>query len=280
MRARNLKPSIFKNELLAVADPLYTVIFEGLWCLADREGRLHDRPAKIHFEINPGRAFETTERSIAWLHESGFILRYQIGDDRYIQVLKFKDHQNPHLKEPASKIPDPYAGSTPAPFKSGASPVQAPDKHQSGPADSLFSDSGLRNPDSPSPILVTATSVRATHKPEAVVTFADIRAAYPAFIGRQDWINAEHYCNQRVERDGVPWSDLIAAVERYRAYCDSGGVSGPQYVMTPGKFFSAADRPWMQDWRPPPTKAQAKQDRNISASQQWLAQEEAKDAAH
>jgi hypothetical protein len=280
MRARNLKPSIFKNDLLAVADPLYTLIFEGLWCMADREGRLEDKPVKIHIEVNPCRPFETTERSLAWLAENGFIVRYQAGPARYIQVVTFKDHQNPHQKEPASKIPAPQASPGPAPDKTGASPVQEPVDNKCGPADSLFSDSGLLNPDSPSPIPVTATPVADACKPEAVVTFAHIQAAYPDFTGRQDWINAEHHCNQRIDRDGLSWPDLLAAAERYRAYCENGGVSGPRFVMTPGNFFSAADRPWLQDWKPPPSKAQAKQDKNVLASQQWLAEQEAKDAAH
>lgn len=151
MRARNLKPSIFKNELLAVADPLYTVIFEGLWCCADREGRMEDRPARIHFDINPGRAFETTERSLSWLHENAFIARYQVGTARYIQVLTFKEHQNPHQKEPASKIPEYQSCTGQAPDKHEAGAVVAPVQQQSSPADSLFSESPFPLPESPSP---------------------------------------------------------------------------------------------------------------------------------
>jgi hypothetical protein len=131
MRARNLKPSLFRNELLAVEDPLYTLVFEGLWCLADRSGRLEDRPAKIHLEINPGRAFDGTTRSLEWLAVNGFIERYESGGTKYIQVVNFSKHQNPHCKEPASTIP--------APDSHSASPVQA----------GLIPDSGLLTPDSP-----------------------------------------------------------------------------------------------------------------------------------
>src|SRR5262244_3073085 len=53
IRARNIKPGIFKNELLGAADPLLTLLFEGLWCMADREGRLEDRPLRIKAEIFP-----------------------------------------------------------------------------------------------------------------------------------------------------------------------------------------------------------------------------------
>jgi hypothetical protein len=109
MRARNVKPSLFRNELLAVADPLHTIIFAGLWCMADREGRMEDRPAKIHLEINPGRAFDTTTASLA---ESGFIHRYEIDGKKFIQVVNFAKHQNPHCKEPTSTIPAPCENGT------------------------------------------------------------------------------------------------------------------------------------------------------------------------
>lgn len=133
MRARSLKPSLFKNELLAVADPLHTIVFAGLWCLADREGRLEDRPARIHFDVNPGRQFEGTCRALDWLAERGFIIRYQAEGRRLIQVVNFTKHQNPHCKEAPSTIP--------APCKHGASTVPAV----------LTPDSGLLTPDSSPP---------------------------------------------------------------------------------------------------------------------------------
>lgn len=135
MRARNLKPAIFKNELLAVADPIYTVTFEGLWCMADRKGRLEDRPPKIHFEINPGRAFEVTERSLEWLTENGFIQRYEVGGKKIIQVNAFEKHQKPHVNESGSVLPPP--------------PALVPSEHNQGPKDlALTADSLLLTADS------------------------------------------------------------------------------------------------------------------------------------
>ena len=150
MRARGLKPSFFKNELLATSDPLYAWVFEGLWCLADRDGRLEDRPRRIHIEINAGRAYEGTESSLTWLAEQGFIVRYEHGNNRYIQVVNFSRHQNPHIKEPKSTIPAPYSnGSDTVPNQSsnGTSTVPASGQHSSSPASSLTPDSGLLTPD-------------------------------------------------------------------------------------------------------------------------------------
>lgn len=266
MRARSIKPGICDNEVLGTADPFYTLLFERLWMIADREGRLEDRPLRIKAQAFPYRDGLDVEPMLTWLAEHGFIVRYQIDGKRYIQVLMFGKHQSPHKNEQDSVIPPMPAPST----------TMAVPKHNHGSAmdaltpSSLTADSRLLTPD----------CMSRARESESGVNFTHVKAAYPTFAGRQDWISAEHYANLRIERDGLAWSDLHAAVERYRAYCDSGGVSGPQFVMTPSKFFSGADKPWMQAWTPPPSKAQVKQDRSVSAAMQWLAEEEAKDAAH
>lgn len=132
MRSRNLKPGFFKNEALAECSPLARLLFAGLWCLADREGRLEDRPKRIRAELLPYDD-GSVEEILSELHEAGFILRYAAAGGRFIQVANFGKHQNPHCKEQASTIP--------APDMHGASMVQAPDKNRTCPADSLFSDS-------------------------------------------------------------------------------------------------------------------------------------------
>lgn len=104
-RARNIKPALFKNEVLGVADPLLTLLFEGLWVLADRSGRMEDRPLRIRGEIFPYRDGLDMNAMLDWLQEAAFITRYKVGGASYIQVLNFEKHQNPHKNEPASTIP-------------------------------------------------------------------------------------------------------------------------------------------------------------------------------
>lgn len=106
-RSRNLKPGLFKNEVLGVADPLYTLAFQGLWLLADRDGRLEDRPLRIKAEVFPYRDGFDMNAALDWLQKEGFILRYQVGGKNYIQVLNFVKHQNPHKNETDSDIPHP-----------------------------------------------------------------------------------------------------------------------------------------------------------------------------
>lgn len=109
-RSRNIKPGFFKNESLAECSPLTRLLFAGLWCLADRSGRLEDRPKRIRAEILPyddGSVDDMLEE----LQGAGFIQRYQVGEQRFIQVLNFAKHQNPHHREAESTIPAPAEDS-------------------------------------------------------------------------------------------------------------------------------------------------------------------------
>lgn len=131
-RARIIKPGFFKNETLGSLPPLARLLFEGLWCLADREGRLEDRPAKIKAEILPYENLtpEEFDGLLSLLASppgsydgQGFILRYEVVGRRYIAVTHFRAHQNPHPDERASVIPPPEEPRGAADPKGGNSPA-------------------------------------------------------------------------------------------------------------------------------------------------------------
>ena len=105
-RARNIKPGFFTNDVLAECSALARILFQGLWCHADREGRLEDRPRKLKAEILPYDECDT-EELLCQLESRGFIVRYSHGAERFIQVVNFCKHQNPHVKEQESTIPAP-----------------------------------------------------------------------------------------------------------------------------------------------------------------------------
>ena len=135
-RARNIKPGLFKNEILGVADPIYTLLFEGLWVLADREGRLEDRPLRIKAEIFPYRDGLSVDEMLNWLQANGFIRRYVARGKKCIVVCEFVKHQNPHKNESESELP--------APEDDGAKPEEIGRTSEfigSTRADSLSSDS-------------------------------------------------------------------------------------------------------------------------------------------
>ncbi len=108
-RARNIKPAIFRNEVLGVSDPLHTLLFQSLWLLADREGRLEDRPIRIKADTFPYREGIDVDAMLTWLHDNGFIIRYASVKNsiqsRSIQIVNFAKHQNPHKNEAESTIP-------------------------------------------------------------------------------------------------------------------------------------------------------------------------------
>lgn len=139
-RARNIKPGFFKNELLAELPAEARLLFIGLWTLADRRGRLEDRPKRIKMEIFPADSVDVDELLQA-LSDANFIERYgatpvQLGckhQRQYIQILSFEKHQHPHKNEKDSDIPTPE--------ELGACTGEAPEQHRTNPADSLIPDS-------------------------------------------------------------------------------------------------------------------------------------------
>ncbi|MGY2438580.1 hypothetical protein [Pseudomonas sp. SDO52101_S400] len=148
-RSRNIKPGFFSNELLAEVDFATRLLFIGLWTEADREGRLEDRPRRLKMALFPADNVDI-EKMLADLDHLGFITRYAVGSLKAIQIVNWAKHQNPHVKEAKSIIPD-MPVLEPSNEEHGASMVQAPDKHSSFPADSLSLDSGFLIPDSLTP---------------------------------------------------------------------------------------------------------------------------------
>jgi hypothetical protein len=105
-RQRTVKPGFFSNEDLAACAPLTRIFFEGLWCWADREGRLADRPRRLKAEILPYDDADG-EAMVAELAERGFLVRYEHGGVRLLQIVNFLKHQSPHPREVPSVLPDP-----------------------------------------------------------------------------------------------------------------------------------------------------------------------------
>lgn len=108
-RARNLKPGLFTNEYLGTCDLMEVVLFEGLWTLADRFGRLENRPLRIKAQIFPYRNYTAQEitGAIQNLSSNGFLTLYTVNGQDYIEVCNFEKHQNPHKNEKGGEIPPP-----------------------------------------------------------------------------------------------------------------------------------------------------------------------------
>jgi hypothetical protein len=108
MRIRSIKPEFFKDDELAELPAMTRLLFIGLWCMADGEGRLENRPRRIKAEIF---AYDDcdVEAALQSLADHGFVTMYAVGDDAYIQIANFKKHQRITGKEAETKstIPSP-----------------------------------------------------------------------------------------------------------------------------------------------------------------------------
>lgn len=139
-RARNIKPGFYQNEQLAQCSLMARFIFPGLWMQADREGRLEDRPLRLKAALLP---YDNADVNVLLdeLKNAGLIERYEANGTRFIQVIAFAKHQNPHVREPESTIP--------APCKHSAITVPEPDKNDVSTVPArLIPDSLLLIPDS------------------------------------------------------------------------------------------------------------------------------------
>jgi hypothetical protein len=80
------------------------LLFIGLWTLADRDGRMEDRPKKIRAEVFPYDNCDC-DPLLDELAQRKFIIRYSVDDAKYISIPNFTKHQSPHPKEKPSNIP-------------------------------------------------------------------------------------------------------------------------------------------------------------------------------
>lgn len=237
-RARNIKPGFFTNDLLAEVNPLGRILFAGLWTIADRDGRLEDRPKKIKAQVLPYDDCDC-DALLQDLHKHGFILRYEINGNRYVQIVKWVEHQNPHVKEAESTIP--------APDKNSSSAVQDITNTGTSRADSL-------NPitDSLNPI----TSSKPAAQGDAYSDeFEEAWAIYPSRPGASKKESFKAW-NARLKA-GVDVDELIAGVKRYAAYCKAM-LTEPQYIKQPTTFFGPGEH-YRADWTPSPRASPVRQ---------------------
>jgi len=103
MMKRGLDPAFFSNEELAALEPIARILFAGLWLVADREGRLEDRPTRLKAILLPydNVDVDLLLRSIA---EGGHIIRYEIDGIRIIQIASWEKYGNPYTHEKESAL--------------------------------------------------------------------------------------------------------------------------------------------------------------------------------
>lgn len=109
-RKRILSPDILTDaDLAEVLNPTERLFFLGLWTIADREGRLEDKPREIKLFTIPYDRFDV-DAALQKCHEAkGILERYEVNGKRYIQINPeaWAKHQSIHANEKPSVLPLP-----------------------------------------------------------------------------------------------------------------------------------------------------------------------------
>lgn len=203
MRARNIKPGFFQSGQVAKCEPLARILFAGLWCVADREGRLKDDSFDLKIKLLPADNCDVNIL-LQQLHDIGLIIRYQVDGNSYIQINEFTKHQKPHVKESNSSIPSidnkRKIKKKPAPTQKRPAPTQTGLARENFPS-SLIADSLI-----PSSLI-----------PESFPT-GKTRDALPDWLPKPEW---ESFVEMR-KKIRAPLTDravllAVGKLEKFRA---------------------------------------------------------------
>lgn len=110
-RQRTVHPDFFTDARVVQVSPLARLLFIGIWCYADREGRLFDKPVDLKIRLLP---FDTCDASalVDELVGIGILIRYVVRGVKLLAIPNFRKYQRPHPKEMPSKLPPPPTDSS------------------------------------------------------------------------------------------------------------------------------------------------------------------------
>lgn len=209
--------------------------------MADKEGRLEDRPLRVKAEVFPYREGLDVNGYLTQLERWGFIHRYEVAGLRVIQVVNFQKHQSPHHTERASELPAIPAGCLIT--------VDPPLGLRGNPPDSLIPDSLIPDSNTPlppkgeaataAPVLLGAQG-RKPRKPKTRVVATDLKPESVAYF-HEVWNLSPPEMSQQIEQFPGKWISQRISVERgsqsrgernFQAIVDSG-------LATPRELYAA-----------------------------------------
>jgi hypothetical protein len=239
MRSRIIRPDFFEDEDLAELEPLTRLLFIGLWCLADREGRLEERIRHFRaelFRFDDVITCQDIQRHVLALSSPHpFIVRYTIDNKQFIQIPNFKKYQHVHPHEKRSTIPAPPDVIT-CHVMSGA----------------LTSTSTSKEPLPLVETLKAKRSKRASQEwdsPEQAGWFTEWYGVYPRRIAK---VNAQRAFRKHITSRAL--CDQAIEAVRLRA----GGLdnSKPEFYPYPASWLN--QKPWEDMGEPEPIRLQPK----------------------
>lgn len=105
MKIRSIRPEFFADPTMADLDPLARLLYIGLWCYVDDDGRGEWLPKQIDGQIFPLEDVDI-HALLEQLVRSERIIRYTDGDREYFYIPTIPSHQKPNRRYD-SKLPDP-----------------------------------------------------------------------------------------------------------------------------------------------------------------------------
>ena len=104
-RIRTLHPRFFEDDELASAVSIPgRLLFLGLLTIADRAGRIEDRPLRIKAAVFPYDAVKI-DALLSELVASGSVERYSAGGRGVLSIRSWSRYQRPHPREADSSLP-------------------------------------------------------------------------------------------------------------------------------------------------------------------------------
>lgn len=107
---------------------------------------------------------------------------------------------------------------------------------------------------------------RAAAKDADEESFALLKSIYPKRSGDQKWREARMAINARLS-EGHTWAEILDGAHRYADWCRITGKVGTETVKQAATFCGPG-KPFLEDFTPPPTKADVRLAGNIDAFEQ------------
>ena len=111
-RIRTVKPEFLRHWKLYCSEKEHKLplrlAFEGLWMVADREGRFRWQPHELKLDCLPYDDVDFS-KVLEALRATGFIIKYTVDNECFGWIPSWKKHQVINVREAQSKLPEPPA---------------------------------------------------------------------------------------------------------------------------------------------------------------------------
>ncbi len=250
-RIRTLKPEFWTDEKVGLLSRDERLLFIGLISTADDQGRFRAAPATVRAAVFPHDDDLTRQTIESWLgrlHDSGVVVLYESGGERFGAIRNWRRHQKvdhparARIPEPPEDIRNPREGLAKVPEGlARTSVILAPHTSDHGPptSDHLLAASfaDATSPPAPHALRAQAQPIEpvapATSSPEQFVLVPDVPEAPPVVsfpvsgLHGGEWGLSRSFLQEL--RTAYPALDVEAEARRARVWV----LSNPRNKKTP-----------------------------------------------